>query len=94
MLIYNMESQWWRVDNGGVHIVEINQPPYDTFAVYSLTKARGGGGFGGIVACDGEDLGASGYPPAHFRRQMQHISFGIVAQADYAEAMITLFREV
>jgi len=94
MLIYNMESQWRMAHGPGVaHIVDINQPPFDTFAVISLTKARGGGGYCGIVQCNSDDLSGDGYPPAHFRRQMTSISFGIVSEAQYAEGMITLFRE-
>jgi len=101
MLIYNMESQWRMASgSGGTHIVEINQPPFDTFAVVSLTKTRrgdgpGAGGYCGIVKCNGDDLFdlLGEYPPAHFRRQMTSISFGIVSEGQYAEGMITLFRE-
>ncbi len=99
MLIYNMESRWDMAFGPGVaHIVDINQPPFDTFAVISLTKTRrgdgpGAGGFCGIVQCNGDDLSGDWYPPAHFRRQMTSISFGIVSEGQYAEGMITLFRE-
>jgi hypothetical protein len=84
---------------GGTHITQINQPALDTFAVVALTKTRGGGaggggGYCGITECNGEDLGEAGYPPAHFRRQVTSISFGIVSEGQYAEGMMTLFREV
>lgn len=98
MQIYNMESRWILVSvPGGSHIVEITQPPFDTFAVMCLTKTRGGdhhaGGFCGIVQCDGDDLSDDFYPPAHFRRQMRSISMGLVGEGQYAQCMITLMRE-
>ncbi len=90
-----MESRWWIVYKAVSTLSRSTSlPPFDSFAVYSLTKAPGGGGYGGIAECDGEDLSASNYPPAHFRRQMPRMSFGIVAQANHAEDMLTLFREV
>jgi hypothetical protein len=94
--VHNMESKWRKADGPGVvHIVEINQAPFDTFAVVSLTKAGEGGGYCGIMRCNGTDLSPK-YPPAHFRSQMTNISIGIVSPTKpgaYAEGMITLFRE-
>lgn len=102
MQIYNMESRWIYAFGAGVaHIVDVNQPPFDTFAVMCLTKTRGGGsgsgagGYCGVVQCDGDDLstGDSPYPPAHFRRQMRTITIGLVSEGQYAQCMITLMRE-
>ena len=101
MLIYNMQASWWFTPGpSGSHITQITQPALDTFAVVALTKTRGGGvggggagGYCGISECNGDDLGQAGYPPAHFRRQVRTISFGIVSESQYAEGMITLFRE-
>jgi hypothetical protein len=55
MQIYNMESQWntaW--GTGSAVIWDITQPPFDTFALATLSKTRegdaagtGAGGFGG-----------------------------------------------
>jgi hypothetical protein len=99
MQIYNMEAQWRKAFGPGVAVIwDINQPAFDTFALVSLTKTRGGGagtgagGFSGIVSVDGNDLGGQ-YPPAAFSRQMKHIQIGLVSEGQYAECMISLLRD-
>lgn len=99
MLIYNMESRAIISYNNAAVFTEIRQPPFDTFAICSLTKTRkgdrpGGGGFCGIEQCDGQSMTDAGYPPIHFRRQMRSITLGVVSEGQYAEGMITLLREV
>jgi hypothetical protein len=99
MQIYNMEAQWRYAFGPGVAVIwDINQPPFDTFALVSLTKTRGGGsgsgagGFSGVVSVDGNDLGGE-YPPAAFSYQMKHIQIGLVSEGQYAQCMISLLRE-
>ena len=101
MQIYNMETQVNQAWGPGFSVIwDINQPPFDTFALVSLTKTRhgdrgsGAGGFCGVVSCDGDDLSGDFYPPSVFRYQMQNIQIGLVSEGQYAECMVTLLREV
>lgn len=99
MQIYNMEAQWRYAAGPGVAVIwDIIQPAFDTFALVSLTKTRGGntgsgaGGFSGVVMVDGDELGGT-YPPAAFSYQMKHIQIGLVSEGQYAQCMISLLRD-
>ena len=95
MPVNSMQSSWGMAFNGNSAIWDFNQGPAATFITVCLTKTRhgtfssGAGGYAAIIKVNGSDVD---YVPAVFEQQVRQITWGVVAEGQYAEAMLTVYR--
>jgi hypothetical protein len=95
MPVNSMQSSWGMAFNGNSAIWDFNQAPANTHITVCLTKTRhgtfssGAGGYAAIIGINGSD---AGYVPAAFQQQVKKITWGVVAEGQYAEACLTVYR--
>ncbi|MCC6947407.1 MAG: hypothetical protein IT539_06505 [Bradyrhizobiaceae bacterium] len=95
MPIRLIQAQWTIARRGSATIVDFNQAPQETLANVCLTKTRhgtfssGAGGYAAIISVNGSDVGNV---PAIAGNQVRQVTWGVVAEGEYAEAMLTVFQ--